>query len=111
MGNPAGHARRCRTGEVNELNSGSLVDRLCIPYISSHWLLSVQLLIPCVARDIALAEMYVADLLFTTGTIGERTPVRMIDGRTIKNQHGSTVFEQLLQTFRAHTQEAGYLFE
>lgn len=85
----------------------------CLPGITRALVirLAAQLQIPCVERDISLAEMYVADQVFTTGTMGELTPVRMIDGRTVENQHGSTVFEQLLQAFRAHTQDAGYPFE
>jgi branched-subunit amino acid aminotransferase/4-amino-4-deoxychorismate lyase len=37
----------------------------------------------CVERRISLAEFHAADEVFTTGTMGELTPVREIDGRLI----------------------------
>ena len=39
--------------------------------------------IPLIERRISLAEFYAADEVFTTGTMGELTPVRDIDGRPI----------------------------
>jgi len=36
-----------------------------------------------VEKRISLTEMYTADEVFTTGTMGELTPVREIDGRII----------------------------
>ena len=37
----------------------------------------------CIERRISLAEFYSADEVFTTGTMGELTPVVDIDGRKI----------------------------
>lgn len=39
--------------------------------------------IPCVERDLSLAEFYRAGEVFCTGTMGELVPVRTIDGRPI----------------------------
>lgn len=39
--------------------------------------------IPMVERRISLAEFHSADEVFTTGTMGELTPVYEIDGRRI----------------------------
>jgi branched-chain amino acid aminotransferase len=39
--------------------------------------------IPAVVRDVSLAEMYAADEVFCTGTMGEIAGVTTIDGRTI----------------------------
>jgi branched-chain amino acid aminotransferase len=39
--------------------------------------------IPCTQRNVSLTEMYTAEEVFTTGTMGELTPVIEIDGRRI----------------------------
>jgi branched-chain amino acid aminotransferase len=39
--------------------------------------------IPCAERDLTLAEVYRADEMFCTGTMGELAPVVEVDGRTI----------------------------
>ena len=36
-----------------------------------------------------------ADEVFATGTMGELTPVKEIDGRQIENKSGSTIRKQL----------------
>lgn len=40
--------------------------------------------IPVVERNLSLTEFYNADEVFATGTMGELTPVREIDGRPVK---------------------------
>ena len=45
--------------------------------------------IPCDERDLTLTDVYRADEMFCTGTMGELAPVREVDGRTIGNgQYG-----------------------
>src|SRR5207237_9247056 len=39
--------------------------------------------IPCCEQDLSLTEVYRADEMFCTGTMGELTPVIRVDGRTI----------------------------
>lgn len=39
--------------------------------------------IPCEERDLSLVELHTADEAFTTGTMGELSPVLEVDGRTI----------------------------
>jgi len=39
--------------------------------------------IPCDERDLTLTDVYRADEMFCTGTMGELAPVREVDGRTI----------------------------
>lgn len=51
--------------------------------------------IPCHEKDISLVELYSADEVFATGTMGELTPVREIDGREIESVTGSDMREQL----------------
>lgn len=50
-------------------------------------------------RNLSLTEFYNADEVFATGTMGELTPVREIDGRKIKGQ-GKSVSEEIRRHFR-----------
>ena len=40
-------------------------------------------------RNISLSEVYAADEVFTTGTMGELSPVLVVDGRIIWDQAGT----------------------
>ena len=57
----------------------------CLPGITRETiiLLGHEIGIPVVERRVSLAEFHAADECFTTGTMGELTPVTMIDGRVI----------------------------
>jgi len=61
--------------------------------------LSAQLGIPCHKKDISLTELYNADEVFCTGTMGELTPIRSIDGRTIEDQHENNIMKRLISAF------------
>jgi branched-subunit amino acid aminotransferase/4-amino-4-deoxychorismate lyase len=63
--------------------------------------------IPHQEARISVSEFYVADEVFTTGTMGELTRVRAIDGRDIVNKHGSSVLDELQKHFRAYTTTSG----
>lgn len=66
--------------------------------------LAKQLKIEAIERNISISEFYNADEVFTTGTMGELTPVTEIDGRTIENKTSSSVQEQLYVAFKAQTE-------
>lgn len=51
-------------------------------------------------RNLSLTEFYTADEVFGTGTMGELTPVKEIDGRTVMNRSGNQVLSQLRKHFR-----------
>jgi len=57
----------------------------CLPGITRGLVLSLCARndIPAAERNLSLTEMYTADEVFTTGTMGELTPVLEIDGRCI----------------------------
>jgi len=59
----------------------------CLPGITRNFLLSLAaaqtLGYTCTERRVSLAELHSADEVFTTGTMGELTPVKVIDGRPI----------------------------
>lgn len=51
--------------------------------------------IPVQERNLSLVEFYNADEVFATGTMGELTPVKEIDGRAIENKSGSEIRKKL----------------
>jgi branched-chain amino acid aminotransferase len=63
--------------------------------------LARSLQIPVTERNLSLTEFYTADEVFATGTMGEITPVREIDGRKVENQSGLQVRRELAEAFRA----------
>ena len=61
---------------------------------------------PCVERDLTLTEVYRADEVFVTGTMGELTPVVEVDGRRIAGSPGP-VLAGLQDRFRALVRSTG----
>lgn len=59
----------------------------CLPGLTRKMVLDIcrDNDIPSVERNLSLTELYAADEVFTTGTMGELTPVLEADGRTIGN--------------------------
>lgn len=50
-------------------------------------------------KNISLTELYSADQLFCTGTMGELTPIKIIDGRTIDNKCNTDILQKLIEAF------------
>lgn len=91
----------------NELHTPLAV--ACLPGITRGLVikLAIDCGIPVYERNISLVEMYNADNVFTTGTMGELTPVREIDRRSIENRNGSEIFEKLRIAYRQKTENEG----
>ncbi|WP_420461238.1 aminotransferase class IV [Neolewinella sp.] len=81
----------------------------CLPGITRATVLSIcgELNIPHAEARISVSEFYTADEVFTTGTMGELTRVREIDGRQIVNKHTQSVLEQIQDRFRTLTRSGG----
>ena len=60
----------------------------------------------CAERNISLTEIYTADEVFTTGTMGELTPVLEIDGRVTASAPGP-ITRQLQALYAAHVAASG----
>ena len=58
-------------------------------------------------RDITLAEVYRADEMFCTGTMGEIAPVVEVDGRTIADGKTGRVTQRIAQLFSDLTKREG----
>ena len=52
-------------------------------------------------KNISLTELYTADHVFCTGTMGELTPITEIDGRSIRSDKGTPLFETLVKHFES----------
>ena len=63
--------------------------------------------IPAVTRDVSLAEMYAADEVFCTGTMGEIAAVTEIDGRPIGDGTVGPLTTRVAQLYRAHAAANG----
>jgi branched-chain amino acid aminotransferase len=59
--------------------------------------------------DVSLAEVYRADEMFCTGTMGELAPVTKVDGRLIGSGETGPTTATLRERFRALTAREGYL--
>ena len=81
----------------------------CLPGVTRANVIKLaqQLKIPVHLKNISIAEFYNADEVFTTGTMGELTPVYEIDGRAIQNKSNSTIREQLYNAYKKLTETEG----
>ena len=64
--------------------------------------------IRAVVRDISLPELYRADELFCTGTLGELSPVIELDGRVIGKGESGPVSRQISQLYADLTSSSGF---
>ena len=63
--------------------------------------------IETVERNISLSEIHTADEVFTTGTMGELSPVLEVDGRTIGTGEPGPVTERLRDLYAERTSNEG----
>ncbi len=86
----------------------------CLPGITRRKVIALarEAAIPMVERNVSLAEVYSADEMFTTGTMGELTPVLEVDGRPIGGAPGATagggpVTRRIQELYDQHTAREG----
>ncbi|HZW09590.1 MAG TPA: aminotransferase class IV [Phycisphaerales bacterium] len=63
--------------------------------------------IPCAERDISMTEVYRADEVFCTGTMGELAAVTRVDGRTIGSGEGGEMTRRLSALYSRRTAAEG----
>ncbi len=63
--------------------------------------------ISCEEADLSLGEVYAADEMFCTGTMGELAAVTKVDGRTIGDGEVGPMTEALSELYRARTTNEG----
>ncbi len=64
--------------------------------------------VPCREEDLSLTEVYRAEEMFCTGTMGELAPVVRVDGRLIGAGECGPVTRQLARWYRVLTETGGY---
>ena len=85
----------------------------CLPGTtrSTVIVLAKELGIPCEVRRVSLAEFHAAEEVFTTGTMGELTPVTEIDGRIIGSGSRGEVTKRLQDVYRTLPERPGWATE
>ncbi len=83
----------------------------CLPGITRGIVLEIarEQGVPALERNVSLTEFYNADFVFTSGTMGELTPVKNIDGREINQSRGVALFSKINSAFRTRTESEGEL--
>lgn len=85
----------------------------CLPGITRGTVIQLakELDIPCEVRRVSLAEFHAAEEVFTTGTMGELTPVTMIDGRVIGSGSRGPITKRLQDLYRTLPERPGWATE
>ena len=81
----------------------------CLPGITRRMILDIagDQQIPATERNLSLTELYTADEVFTTGTMGELTPVLEADGRTIGDGAAGKMTRRLQELHRERAWDTG----
>jgi len=81
----------------------------CLPGITRSYVMQLARAnnIPLQERNISISEVYSADEMFTTGTMGELSPVLEVDGRTIGNGAIGPLTQRLQVLFSEKTANEG----
>ena len=82
---------------------------VCLPGITRAIVLEIATAdgMETLVRNVSLSEIYTADEVFTTGTMGELSPVLEVDGRTIGNGTQGPVTRRLQELHRERTRDEG----
>jgi branched-subunit amino acid aminotransferase/4-amino-4-deoxychorismate lyase len=82
----------------------------CLPGITrgNILILAKELDIPYEVRRISLAEFHAAEEVFTSGTMGELTPVTRIDGRVIGKGIRGEITKRLQDVYKTLPERDGW---
>lgn len=81
----------------------------CLPGLTRQMILEIceENAIVAKERNISLTELYAADEVFTSGTMGELTPILEADGRKIADSKVGPITENLQQLHRSFAYDHG----
>lgn len=81
----------------------------CLPGITRSVVMRIaeEKALPFAEKNLSITEMYTADELFVTGTMGEITPVLEVDGRVIGEGLPGSLTHQVQEWYTALTQQEG----
>lgn len=73
----------------------------CLPGITRNHVIQVaqEIGIPITESRLSLSQLYSCEALFSSGTMGELTPVVELDGRLIPNANKHALFQKLREAF------------
>lgn len=119
MLDPEGYVSETNATNVFMMKNGVVLTPtadFCLPGVTRGCVMGIcaKLGVPCKERRISLAEFHAADEVFTTGTMGELTPVNEIDGRPIgrsevsEDFHPGPLFQRIQAAYKKLTQEHLY---
>jgi branched-chain amino acid aminotransferase len=108
----AGFVSETNATNVFLVRAGALVTPhadSCLPGITRGIVLAIarQVGIPTVEKNLSLAEVYCADEMFATGTMGELAPVLEVDGRRIGGGEAGPVTRRLQTLYAERTAREG----
>lgn len=85
----------------------------CLPGVTRSTVITLakELGIPYEVRNVSLAEFHAAEEVFTTGTMGELTPVTMIDGRVIGDGSRGDITSRLQDAYKTLPERPGWATE
>jgi branched-chain amino acid aminotransferase len=103
--------------ETNDTNLFLVIDGVlltpfadsCLPGLTRKMILDIAAEEGILAKEknLSITELYTADEVFTTGTMGELTPVLMADGRTIGNGKTGDLTVRLQKLHRQYAWDHG----
>ena len=75
----------------------------CLPGITRGFIMEIanNIGLQVIEKNISLTEIYNAEILFCTGTMGEITPINSVDGRIIRNRSNSVILQSLVKSFKS----------
>lgn len=81
----------------------------CLPGLTRHMIMKIARAekIPAMEKNLSLTELYTADEAFTTGTMGELTPILEADGRIIADGKTGSLTRRLQKLHREFAYETG----
>jgi len=85
----------------------------CLPGLTRQMILDIAANegMPAAEKNLSMTELYTADEVFTTGTMGELTPILMADGRRVGNGSCGPLTKRLQGLHRAYAFEHGESIE
>jgi len=103
--------------ETNDTNLFLVIDGVlltpfadsCLPGLTRQMILDIAAEEGILAKEknLSITELYTADEVFTTGTMGELTPVLVADGRTIADGKAGNLTARLQKLHRQYAWEHG----
>ncbi len=106
-----GFASECNGTNLFVVHRGELLTPhadSCLPGITRRKVMALARGndIGCLERNISISEVYSADEVFVTGSMGELTPVLEVDGRRVGDEPGP-ITHRIQKLFRSETEVSG----